>query len=93
MFDLDLMASLAKDSSSSDDLEPQLANNIKKIRYFMLPPVDTFVTHFEYQEKIPAQIWQFEDYFYLEVNGHLFMIPLAKHSINCPCYFKPKETQ
>ena len=47
--------------------------------------MEAFISHFENQEKIDAKIWQFEDHCYLEVNGHLFYIPIPEHSINCPC--------
>ena len=39
----------------------------------------------EETERKKVEIWQFEDHFYLEYQGHLYVIGKIEHSINCNC--------
>lgn len=41
--------------------------------------------HFDSIDKTWVQLWQFENNFYIEVDGHVYFIEHIKHSINCPC--------
>lgn len=35
--------------------------------------------------RMKAEIWPFEDHFYIEIDGHLYFVQKLEHSINCNC--------
>lgn len=55
---------------------------------FLLLPICLFsnIDYFEGHEKTLVPFWVFEDLCYIELDGHLYVFFIPKHSANCPCY-------